>query len=170
MVDPADEGAALTRMPTRADLVRIASKLNQRGARYAVLGGMAMIEWGLRRSTMGVDLLVEASERNIALIRDGLAEALPERAAAELTGDDVVEFVVVRINDDITVDVMASACGVTYADAHDQITVRNIDGVNIPFASPELLLRTKATCREKDALDRSYLKQLLAKMGGDARG
>jgi hypothetical protein len=35
--------------------------------------------------------------------------------------------------------------------------------VKIPFASPELLLRLKQTHRDKDAMDRAYLRELLRK-------
>ncbi|NBB79888.1 MAG: hypothetical protein GVY36_10650 [Verrucomicrobia bacterium] len=38
----------------------------------------------------------------------------------------------------------------------------NKAGVRIPFASAELLLRTKQTVREKDEIDRLYLKRILS--------
>ena len=162
MVDSRDENSELTRVPTRADLVRIADELNRHGAKYLVLGGMAMMEWGLRRSTMDIDLLIETSAENVCSVRESLSKALPEKAAEELSHSDVMEFVVVRINDEITVDVMAAACGVSYADAAGMIAERVLDHVRIPFASPELLMKTKATYREKDALDRAYLRELIA--------
>ena len=40
----------------------------------------------------------------------------------------------------------------------DTVTIK---GVPIPFASPALLLRMKQTHREKDALDRQFLAELL---------
>ena len=38
-----------------------------------------------------------------------------------------------------------------------------LEGVPIPFASPELLLRMKDTYRAKDKLDRAFLSQLVAR-------
>jgi hypothetical protein len=38
---------------------------------------------------------------------------------------------------------------------------REVDGVRIPFASPQLLWRMKQTHREKDIPDRLFLRKLL---------
>jgi len=39
------------------------------------------------------------------------------------------------------------------------------DGVTIPFASPILLWKTKQTFREKDQIDRLFLRRLLEDRG-----
>jgi hypothetical protein len=39
--------------------------------------------------------------------------------------------------------------------------IAEVDGVKIPFASPKSMLRMKQTVRDKDVLDRKYLKQIL---------
>ena len=36
-----------------------------------------------------------------------------------------------------------------------------LDGVKVPFASAQLMLLTKQTLREKDEIDRLYLRQIL---------
>ena len=56
---------------------------------------------------------------------------------------------------------MGSACGIDFKSAENQIEVHEIDGVRIPFASAELMLKTKQTLREKDEIDRLYLKRIL---------
>jgi hypothetical protein len=71
----------------------------------------------------------------------------------------------VRINDEITVNLMGSACGIRYPDAVAMMEWREIRGVRIPFASPALLWKTKQTHREKDALDRSFLRKWFADHG-----
>jgi len=68
---------------------------------------------------------------------------------------------VVRIADEIVVDLMLSACGVGYDDAVSEIESVVIQGVPIPFASAKLLLRTKQTYRDKDIPDRIFLEQKL---------
>jgi hypothetical protein len=65
------------------------------------------------------------------------------------------------VADEIVVDLMLSACGVTYADASGEIEERDINGVAIPFASAKLLLRMKQTYREKDIPDRLFLEEKL---------
>jgi hypothetical protein len=69
--------------------------------------------------------------------------------------------VVVRVNDDITVDLMTEACGVTYEEARGGIEIQEISGVPIPFASAEIMLRMKQSQRPKDAEDRSFLQQII---------
>ena len=56
---------------------------------------------------------------------------------------------------------MKAACGIAYEEAHRHIDIVEIDGVPIPFANPELLLRMKDTYREKDKLDRAFLALLI---------
>lgn len=163
MVDGAGDHQEAVRAPTRDDLVRICRDLNERGARYIVLGGMALIEMGLDRGTMDIDFLVDKDPENVARMCAAIS-LLPDGAAKEVRNSDVAEYNVVRIHDDITVDLMGSACGITYLEALDEVDWREIDGVRIPFASVELLWRTKQTYREKDMLDRAFLRTLAAQM------
>lgn len=67
----------------------------------------------------------------------------------------------VRVADEIVIDLMLSAGGVTYKEAEEEIESREIDGVSIPFASAKLLLRTKQTFRDKDIPDRLFLERKL---------
>jgi hypothetical protein len=70
---------------------------------------------------------------------------------------------VVRVGDEICVDLMASACGIDYAEAIKDSIIRTVDGVPIPFASPRLLWRMKEkTHRAKDAPDLLFLRQQYA--------
>jgi hypothetical protein len=73
----------------------------------------------------------------------------------------VGRYTVVRVADEIVVDLMARACGLDYADASADAAVMTMDGVDIPVASPATLIRTKNTVRPSDAVDRHYLQALL---------
>jgi hypothetical protein len=59
------------------------------------------------------------------------------------------------------VDLMKRACGIEYSEASPDIEWIEVRDLVIPFANARLLLRTKQTQREKDALDRAFLAQLL---------
>jgi hypothetical protein len=159
-VDQEHDSPEINRSPTREDLVRIARRLNELGARYLVLGGMAIIQHGLRRMTMDMDLLVDDDPENVSIVCKALS-LLSDNAAREVAADDVRQYGVVRIHDEITVDLMQKACGISYNDALPLMQFHELDGVKIPFASPLLLWKTKQTYREKDALDRAFLRQLL---------
>jgi len=90
-------------------------------------------------------------------------EILPDKAVREMRESDLDEYTVVRVADEIVVDLMLSACGVTYTDAANEIEVKEVQGVAIPFASAKLLLQTKQTYRERDIPDRIFLERKLRK-------
>lgn len=148
------------RSPNEDDLLTLCRALNAEGAKYIVVGGMAILRLGFVRATEDVDLLVEGSVENIQKVRRGL-EVLPDQAVLELTIEDLRTFEVVRVADEILVDLMLSTCGIRYEEAEPEIEWVNVDGTEIPFASAKLLLRMKQTVREKDDQDRFFLEKLL---------
>jgi hypothetical protein len=87
--------------------------------------------------------------------------ALPDGAIREVQPGDLNEYVVVRVCDEFVVDLMKAACGIEYAEANKFISWIMVRDVKIPFANPNLLLRLKQTYRDKDAMDRNYLRELL---------
>jgi len=130
-----------------------------------VVGGFAIRASGLARNTGNVDLLIDASPENERRVFDALA-TLPDGCVRELDPGDVAKFPVVRVADEILIDLMASASGISYEEAAQSVVVHEIDGVPIPFASPELLYRMKIRAgREKDRGDLYFLKQLFAVQG-----
>ncbi|HMP74743.1 MAG TPA: nucleotidyltransferase [Kiritimatiellia bacterium] len=164
MVEENADGAPTSRPPTLDDLLLICRNLNDQGASYVVIGGFAMFEHGLARLTDDIDLLIENSPANVARVKKAL-ECLPDRASRDVLDTDVVEYTVVRVNDEVTVDLMGSACGIDFGQAVALVDWRDIRGVRIPFASPALLWKTKQTYRQKDALDRSFLRKWFTDRG-----
>ena len=137
-------------------------ELNLRGARYVVIGGFAIRAASYIRSTMDVDLLVAADAENEARVFAAVA-TLPDHAARELQPGELLEHNVIRVADEIVVDLMRTAGGIDYAEAARDVVV---DEVAIPFASPRLLWRMKAvTHREKDAPDLLFLRQWFTQRG-----
>jgi hypothetical protein len=125
-----------------------------------VIGGMAVIQAGFVRATADIDLLVDADPANQDKIRAAMMY-LPDQAIREVRPDDLDNYVVVRVADEIVVDLMKSACGIEYDEASQSVIWVEIRGERIPFASPALLLRLKQSVREKDKLDRMFLEELL---------
>jgi hypothetical protein len=149
----------VSRPPSVEDLVRLCAELNAQGAKYVVIGGFAIRGAGYMRETMDVDLLIDTSLENEALVYQAL-EILPDKAVKELSPGEVSQYSVVRVGDEICVDLMASACGIRYEEAIQDSIIRTVDGVPIPFASPRLLWRMKEkTHRVKDQADLLFLRQ-----------
>jgi hypothetical protein len=158
-----------SRPPKRHDLSGLCAELNRLDARYVVVGGFAIIEAGFPRFTGDIDLLVDTSPENERRVFDAL-RILPDRAVDQLEPGDIEKFTVVRVGDEILIDLMKSGCGVDYADAIRDAVYSQINGVRIPFASPQTLWRMKQTVREKDIPDRIFLKKLLEAQDGQTRG
>ena len=164
-MDPEDaDQAPEARPPLLEDLVSLCRNLNREGARYVVIGGMAVIQAGFGRATNDIDLLIDISPENQDKVRRALM-ALPDQAIRDMAADDLEKYVVVRVADEIVVDLMRSACGIEHAEASEMTVEVEIDGVSIPFANARLLWRTKDTFRDKDKVDRAFLAQLLAGRG-----
>jgi len=155
----------VSRPPLQADLSSLCRELNQRGAKYLVVGGWAVILAGLPRVTTDIDLMVAVDAENEAKVFSALS-TLPDNAVRELQPGELQLYNVIRVGDEILVDLMRSAGGIEYAEAAMDVVVREVDGVPIPFASPRLLWRMKAvTHRAKDAADLVFLRQWFAERG-----
>ncbi|MBX7208742.1 MAG: hypothetical protein K1X78_10550 [Verrucomicrobiaceae bacterium] len=157
-------GEVGSRPPTEMDIVELCAGLNRAGARYVVVGGLAIIQAGHARFTEDVDLLIETTVENETKVLEAL-RLLPDSAASQVAPGEVDHYGVVRISDEIMVDLMKSGCGVTYADAIRDADWREIQGVRIPFASKSTLWKMKQTVREKDIPDRLFLRQALEREG-----
>jgi hypothetical protein len=158
-VAPADD-APWARAPEPEDLVRICRALNDAGARYVLIGGFAVIIHGAARFTKDIDLLVDDAPANVARVKKALS-VLADNAAADVDDSDVRTHTVVRVVDEVIVDLMGAACGLGYADVARDSVSRELQGVSIPVASPATLIRTKDTLRPQDAMDRAFLEALL---------
>ena len=163
MDDENDDQSA--RAPEPEDVLRICRALNESGARYLLIGGFALIAHGAGRFTKDIDLLVDDAPDNVARLKRGLS-VLADNAAAEVADDDIQRHVVVRVADEVVVDLIGRACGISYAEAVDDAETLERDGVSIRLASPATLIRTKDTHRPQHALDRAFLEGVLRERAG----
>lgn len=157
-LDPSEEGLT-SRAPSRQDLADLARILNTLDARYIVIRGFAIITSGYPRGTMDLNLVIATDLENEAKVFKALG-SVPDKAVLQLSPGEVSQYTVVRVGDEICVDLMASASGIGYEEASQDQIIRLIDGVPIPFASPRMLYRMKInTHREKDRADLLFLRE-----------
>ena len=124
---------------------------------------MAMVLHGFNRGTEDIDLLVVKIASNISLLEKALS-ILPDNAVSEVLDTDIEEYGVVRVADEVVVDLMGRAYMFDFKSAESQIEWHELDGVKIPFSSAELMLKTKETLRDKDEIDRLYIRRILGKL------
>ena len=140
-------------------LLLVCFLLNNHDVRYLVVGGHACILHGLVRTTEDVDILIQDDEENFRRVIAGLSE-MSDGAARELTVDDLRDNVVVKVADEVEVDISKSAWTVSYADAIADAESIKIDGIRIPFVSLKQLIRSKETYREEDRGDLIRLRKI----------
>lgn len=135
MVTPDDDSPVESRPLVLEDLTRLCAELNRLGARYIVIGGMAVIQAGFGCATEDVDLLLAGDEPNVAAVRSALM-ILPNGAACELATTDLKRYTVVRVADEVVVDLLTRACGIDFEEAAPSVERVTIDGVRVPSATP----------------------------------
>ena len=146
-------------MSEQAPLLRVCSLLNNHGAKYLIVGARACWLHGYVRATMDVDILVPEDLENHFRVIAALSE-LKDHAAAELTPQDLVENVVVKIADEVEVDVSTRAWKVSYAGAVGTSLKATIEGVEVPYLDLQTLIKSKSTRQEQDKVDVQRLLSL----------
>lgn len=107
------ETTECSRAATWEDLKTLAALLDEEQAEYALVGGYALAVHGLIRQTEDIDLLVnpaaQSSRRWIAAL-----SRLPDQAVQALAEDPEIfqaGWHAVRINDELSVDIVPSVAG-----------------------------------------------------------
>lgn len=156
-MDDASDGG-YSRAPELEDLLKLCAALNHEAVRYVLIGGFAVILHGFVRGTKDIDLLVDASDENVRALKRALA-VFPDNAVAAVADGEVRQYQVVRVADEVVIDLMQAACGIDYPAAlAGGVETRTVEGVEIPVASKELLIRMKDTVRPSDAADIAFLR------------
>jgi hypothetical protein len=144
---------------TSGPLIQVCRLLNAQQAAYVVVGAWAMILNSIVRATEDVDILIADNRENYRKVIDALSQ-LADGAARELTPEDFEENVVIKIADEVEVDVTTRAWTVTYAEAAPNALRVEVDGVFIPYLSLPDLIRSKQTHRDQDRIDVELLRRL----------
>lgn len=156
-----------SRPATWEDLKTLARYLEQAHVEYALVGGYALAVHGYRRFSEDLDIIVDPAPANTRRWITAL-QKLPDAATAELTGQDDIfereENGAVRINDEFTIDVMASACGHSWNELKRYIMTMEIDGEKIRVLSLEGLLLTKEGMRDRDRADAQMLRAAIERL------
>ncbi|TAN54315.1 MAG: hypothetical protein EPN19_06805 [Betaproteobacteria bacterium] len=161
--------AEYTRPATWDDVLRIARWFAESGVDYALVGGYALAAHGLNRFTEDVDVLVDPSAANSLRWIVALAR-LPDGAARELQSDPDVfgsqKQYAIRINDEITVDVLPAAAGKSWDQLKPHIVTVDVDGVALRVLDLEGLLETKRGLRPRDQADAALIERAIEALRG----
>ena len=139
-------------------LADVCRRLNGNGVKYVLIGGWAIYLHGYERATRDIDILIDDSEQNVSALKDALKDLLPE-ACNELRADDVRQNVVVRMaGEEVVVDLIRNVGDQDYAKLNGHVMQEDLDGVKVPFADLESMLKLKSGVRDIDKRDYLFLK------------
>ncbi len=146
-------------MISRGWLAGTCGRLNDHEARYVLVGGFAIQLWGAARATKDIDILIEPTIENAERVLAALTEE-GGWLARTLTAQEVVRAPVTVVGDIPRVDIMTVAWQVRYSEAVAEAKVFEVEGVKIPTASIEHLIKSKRTGRLQDAADIEVLEEI----------
>ncbi|MEW5986591.1 MAG: nucleotidyltransferase [Chloroflexota bacterium] len=126
------------------------SFLEERGFRYAVIGGVALSQWGVVRATFDVDLKVLVPDTDYTALRLALRTAFRDRARPHVPENPLIVAVSI---DDVVVDFLLAVPG--YEELIIERAVRReLNGWSAWVCSAEDLIIQKVVAgRGKDWLD-----------------
>jgi predicted nucleotidyltransferase len=140
------------------DLREFIELLNARDVRYVIVGAFALAYHGRPRYTGDIDFFVESSAQNakrLTAVLEQFGFANIGVGEEDFTGSDQVIQLGVEPH---RMDLMTSISAVEFEEAWNTREYGNLDGLEVPFISRELLKRNKAAVgRKQDLADLDYL-------------
>ncbi|HXI73928.1 MAG TPA: DUF6036 family nucleotidyltransferase [Verrucomicrobiae bacterium] len=139
-------------------------ELARAGVDFAAVGGVAISLNGFVRATEDVDIIVQSSPENLRRLLDCLKN-WGEGWARELKIEDfAVEEGSIRVMESFDLDIFVKMRGKTLDDFRPNLRHFDSEGVRIAYLSPaDLIFLKQDSWREKDQLDVSAMKEILAR-------
>lgn len=157
------------------DYLAILKKLNEKGIRYIVVGGIAVNLYGIPRMTYDIDLIIDLEDKNLGkflkLLKgwgfrpkvpvDIMDFAKKENRDEWIKNKNMKAFNLVNPEWAISeIDIVIDS-PVDYDKAHKRTNKVKLHGVTIPVVSIDDLIKMKEkTDRQQDKADIRYLKEL----------
>lgn len=138
---------------------KVGAALNQAGARYLVIGGIACILHGHVRATTDMDILIEPTAENAARVLEALSQ-VGYGFVREWLPEEILRKPITIIGDDPAVDIFTVAWSVKYENAVARSTIVEVEGVALPLIGLDDLIATKRTGRSIDAADVEMLEEI----------
>lgn len=133
-----------------APLRRAISFLEDHNYQYAVIGGIALAQWGVVRATLDVDIKVIVPNTDYTALRGVLRTAFPSQARGHLPQNP---FIVAVTIDDVIVDFLLALPGYEELIIENSVQ-RDFGGWSARICSAEDLIIQKVVAgREKDWSD-----------------
>ena len=147
------------------DIIRFWKALSTNFVRYIMVGGYAVNLHGHQRFTADMDIWIDDTKENRALLRKAFMECEMGDYFTLETMQIVPGWTDFRLNNGFKLDLLISMKGLdgySFNECLQLSTIATIEGVNIPFLHiNQLVLNKKAVNRPKDQLDVIELEKII---------
>jgi hypothetical protein len=122
---------------------------------YVLVGGVAVILYGLERLTRDLDIFIKPVPENIEKLKEALNSVFHDRSIEEITSSELNKYPVIRYGtpNGFYVDIMTKL-GEAFSYEDLEYEIIEYRDVKINIATPEMLYRMKKdTVRPHDKID-----------------
>ena len=145
------------------DFVQVLEAFWKQEVDYILIGGVAVIFYGLQRLTRDIDIFIKMDIKNIEQLRKALYMVYEDSSIEEITINELKNYPVIRYGtpNGFSIDIISRLGEVaTYEELEYEVI--DCQGVKIRIATPETLFKLKKdTVRHKDRGDAIFLKELI---------
>lgn len=143
--------------------------LENEGVDYILIGGFAMVLYGMPRATQDMDIFIKNRKDNVEKLRSALFKLFGDQNAFEITQSELNDYSVIRYGTDkgFYIDILSKlGDAFSFDDLKYEQTI--IDGHKVKIATVETLYKLKEkTFRAIDSTDLFFLEQILKKKNYD---
>ena len=143
--------------------LKIIDALEKEKVDYILIGGFAMVLYGMPRATQDIDIFIKCREENIERLQRALYSVFNNKNVFEITFSELQNYPVIRYGaeEGYYVDILANI-GTAFSFEDLMFEELNVEGHRIKIASVESLYKLKEnTLRAIDKSDLLFLKQVM---------
>jgi len=147
------------------EFMRVLQAFEKQKVNYVLIGGVAMILYGMQRLTRDVDFFVEMIPENIERLKKALSSIYKDASINEISMKELDQYSVIRYGtpSGFYIDIM-SRIGEAVSFKDLEYEAIEYEGIKIRIATLETLFNLKKnTVRQKDQVDAFFLNELLKK-------
>lgn len=145
------------------NFLNVLKAFNDKSVDYILIGGVAVILYGMERMTRDIDVLIKMDPENIKRLRAALHCIYNDPSIDEITYDELECYPVIRYStsENFCIDIIGKIGKIArYEDLKYEIV--EYEGVKVRVVTPEsMYMLKKDTLRYQDRMDAEFLKTLI---------
>lgn len=141
--------------------IRVIDSLEKQNVDYVLIGGFAVVLYGMPRTTRDIDLFIRPDDENVKRLVAALNDVFHDESVQEISLTELEKYPVIRFGTDegFNVDILIKIGNVFSFDDLD-FQILDVEGHRIKTATPQTLYKMKRdTVRPEDKADSLFLKE-----------